>query len=75
MDAMKHFARFLTLVLSLTVTPGLLADQTDVKPRIRMITNLGELVIELEPGRAPQTVNNFLTYLQLVGTTAPSFTG
>lgn len=65
MDAMKHFARFLTLVLSLTVTPGLLADQTDVKPRIRMITNLGELVIELEPGRAPQTVNNFLTYLQL----------
>ena len=33
------------------------------KPRVVMQTTLGELVIELEPERAPRTVENFLAYV------------
>lgn len=34
------------------------------KPMVRMTTTLGTLLIELEPSKAPLTVNNFLGYVQ-----------
>jgi peptidyl-prolyl cis-trans isomerase A (cyclophilin A) len=34
------------------------------KPQVRMTTNLGTLLIELEPAKAPVTVKNFLGYVQ-----------
>ena len=33
-------------------------------PRVRVSTSLGDFVIELDPGRAPLTVANFLTYVK-----------
>lgn len=32
-------------------------------PRVRMQTNLGTIILQLDPERAPETVNNFLTYV------------
>lgn len=34
------------------------------KPLVRMTTTLGSMLIELEPAKAPVTVNNFLGYIQ-----------
>lgn len=52
---------FLLLPLLL---PGLsLADNAD-KPRVRLSTNLGDIVLELDREKAPQTVDNFLTYVR-----------
>lgn len=34
------------------------------KPQVRLATTMGDIIIELDMERAPQTVNNFLTYLQ-----------
>jgi len=34
------------------------------KPLVKMVTSLGNLVIELEPAKAPVTVKNFLDYVQ-----------
>lgn len=34
------------------------------EPRVVMETSMGKVVIALEPGRAPKTVANFLTYVQ-----------
>lgn len=65
MDIMKPSIRSLALFLSLTITFTVGAAQLDGKPRVRLTTSLGEIVIELEPRRAPETVNNFLTYLQM----------
>lgn len=33
-------------------------------PRVRLQTNLGAIVIELEPDKAPKTVDNFLRYVR-----------
>ncbi len=32
-------------------------------PKVRMVTNMGEMVLELYPDRAPETVGNFLQYV------------
>lgn len=33
-------------------------------PQVVLTTNQGDIVLELDPGRAPVTVHNFLTYVQ-----------
>jgi cyclophilin family peptidyl-prolyl cis-trans isomerase len=45
---------------------------SQVKPQVKIVTNYGSIVVELEPTLAPKTVANFLRYLQeghFVGTT------
>ena len=37
------------------------ADET--KPRVLMLTSMGDIVIELDPQKAPKTVANFLQYV------------
>lgn len=39
------------------------------KPRVRFTTRLGNIIVELDPDKAPVTVNNFLSY---VGTASSS---
>jgi len=34
------------------------------RPRVRIVTNLGEIVVELYPDKAPVTVRNFLRYVK-----------
>lgn len=48
------------LALSLFALPALAAD---APPRVRMVTELGDVVVELYPDKAPETVANFLTYV------------
>ena len=58
--------RTLTLTLAgivLTSASGLAMAQDAAKPRVKFTTNMGEFVVELEPAKAPKTVENFLQYV------------
>lgn len=58
--------RNLTLTLAgivLTSTSGLVMAQDAAKPRVKFTTNMGEFVVELDPAKAPKTVENFLQYV------------
>ncbi|MEG1102287.1 MAG: peptidylprolyl isomerase [Comamonas sp.] len=58
--------RTLTLTLAgivLTSASGLAMSQDAAKPRVKFTTNMGEFVVELEPTKAPKTVENFLRYV------------
>jgi cyclophilin family peptidyl-prolyl cis-trans isomerase len=54
-----RFARL--LIAALLLAAGLTAHAQE-NPRVRVETNLGKFVIELDRGRAPLTVANFLEY-------------
>ncbi|MBF6630948.1 MAG: peptidyl-prolyl cis-trans isomerase [Comamonas sp.] len=58
--------RTLTFTLAgllLTSAAGLAAAQDTAKPRVKIATSMGEFVVELEPVKAPKTVENFLQYV------------
>ncbi len=58
--------RTLTLTLAgiaLISASGLAMAQDAAKPRVKFTTNMGEFVVELEPTKAPKTVENFLRYV------------
>lgn len=58
--------RTLTLSLAgivLASSASLVLAQEAVKPRVKFTTNMGEFVVELEPAKAPKTVENFLKYV------------
>jgi len=38
-------------------------DEDDLKPQVRLVTSLGDIVVELDRERAPITVKNFLQYV------------
>lgn len=55
------------ITVSLSTTTGTLLKSTSFnvpKPQVRMTTSAGNLLIELEPAKAPITVKNFLAYVQ-----------
>jgi peptidyl-prolyl cis-trans isomerase A (cyclophilin A) len=55
------------IALSLSTTTGTLLKSTSFnvpKPQVRMTTSAGNVLIELEPAKAPITVKNFLAYVQ-----------
>ncbi len=58
---------FLALLLTLSgcgnAAPDAETSAKSSKPQIKMVTNMGELIIELEPEVAPKTVENFLRYV------------
>jgi cyclophilin family peptidyl-prolyl cis-trans isomerase len=56
-----RFARL--FIAALLLTAGLTAHAQD-NPRVRVDTNLGKFVIELDRARAPLTVANFLEYVK-----------
>jgi cyclophilin family peptidyl-prolyl cis-trans isomerase len=62
--------RLATLLLCLSLTPLLSAQEAAAPvaapngaPRVRVVTNAGNFVIELDRGRAPLTVDAFLKYV------------
>jgi cyclophilin family peptidyl-prolyl cis-trans isomerase len=59
---MQHFLR--TTVLILLLIAGAALHASEAKPRVQINTNMGQIVVELEPYRAPSTVQNFLGYVK-----------
>ncbi len=62
-------SEIVTVLLALTVAGTALAGTPSpeghaVGPRVRFTTNLGTFVVELEPEKAPKTVENFLRYVR-----------
>jgi len=55
--------RLLHLFLALTLTAASLPGQ-GTKPRVQLVTSYGLITLELEPEAAPETVANFLAYVQ-----------
>jgi len=51
--------RKLLLTMTLAFSPLLMADDT----RVELNTNMGSIQLELYPGKAPKTVDNFLKYV------------
>ncbi len=58
---MKQIARLLLLTFALAFGPALQAAD---HPRVKIDTNLGSIVVELHPEKAPKTVENFLQYVR-----------
>ncbi|QIL69057.1 peptidyl-prolyl cis-trans isomerase [Diaphorobacter sp. HDW4B] len=36
----------------------------DAAPKVKLTTSMGEIVVQLDPAKAPKTVENFLTYVK-----------
>jgi peptidyl-prolyl cis-trans isomerase A (cyclophilin A) len=59
---MRYLATTCLAVLG-SLAPLSLATAADEKPRVELDTSLGKITIELEPEKAPITVENFLKYV------------
>lgn len=58
--------RTITLALAgglLASLSGFAAAQSATKPQVKFTTSMGDFVVELEPAKAPKTVENFLQYV------------
>ena len=56
--------RHILLTCILLVLPLGQASADDQHPRVRMVTSLGDIVLELNREKAPKSVENFLSYVQ-----------
>jgi len=63
---MKRFFSFLLILafLGFGISVAGADEKTADAPRVRLETNLGNIVVELDPKAAPKTVDNFLTYVR-----------
>ena len=52
----------LTLGLTLASQPSVAAEPA--APRVKLATSMGDIVVELDPAKAPKTVANFLQYVK-----------
>ncbi|MCW5255515.1 peptidyl-prolyl cis-trans isomerase [Verminephrobacter aporrectodeae subsp. tuberculatae] len=53
-----------TKVLILQFEKAAVPGQTQNAPKVRLLTSMGEIVLQLDPDKAPKTVENFLTYVK-----------
>ncbi len=61
-DVLRHAAFSLIATLALTAF-GNVSAAADA-PRIKLITSMGDIVVELDPAKAPKSVDNFLQYVK-----------
>ncbi len=40
------------------------AESAQAAPKVRLATSMGDIVVQLDPAKAPKTVENFLTYVK-----------
>ncbi|MEY3762831.1 MAG: Peptidyl-prolyl cis-trans isomerase, partial [Pseudomonadota bacterium] len=50
------------LTLGMGVTPS--QSQAQEAPKVKIATNMGDIMVELYPDKAPKTVANFLQYVK-----------
>lgn len=60
---LKRITTFLVSCVALLTFP-VQSQQASETPMVKMSTSLGELTIELYPDQAPETVDNFLQYVE-----------
>lgn len=62
------FKRFASVFAAALVALGLISAPGSAgaqdNPRVKLATNMGDIVLELYPDRAPKTVENFLAYVR-----------
>ena len=56
--------RLIGLFTAASLALPLAAAAQDKSPRVRLATSLGDVIVELDPQKAPKTVENFLQYVQ-----------
>ncbi len=64
MTARRLFHRLATTILVAPLLWACAAQAQSPAPRVTMETTLGSIVLELDPQRAPRTVDNFLQYVR-----------
>ncbi len=67
----KPFRRFASIFIALSaillVAPSVQAQSPSASaapPKVKIVTSMGEIVLELNPDKAPKTVENFLQYVK-----------
>jgi cyclophilin family peptidyl-prolyl cis-trans isomerase len=55
---------FLTVLCALSINPIGCTFADDSMPKVSLKTNMGEIVLELNPAKAPKSVDNFLKYIK-----------
>jgi cyclophilin family peptidyl-prolyl cis-trans isomerase len=55
---------FITLLAGLSLSGSALFSYAADAPHVLLKTNMGDIVLELQPEKAPKTVSNFLFYVQ-----------
>lgn len=53
----------LALLAAFTLSGAAHAQTASAKPRVKLSTSLGDIVVELDAAKAPKTVENFLQYV------------
>lgn len=61
-DVLRHAAFSLIATLALTAFGNVNAAAD--APRVKLITSMGDIVVELDPAKAPKSVDNFLQYVK-----------
>ena len=54
----------LALLAAFTLSGAAHAQGANAKPRVKLSTSLGDIVVELDAAKAPKTVENFLQYVK-----------
>ena len=61
------FVAYIVIASSLTLAKakddGSHIQPDNYYPRVKMVTSMGDIIVELDRSRAPITVNNFLRYV------------
>jgi cyclophilin family peptidyl-prolyl cis-trans isomerase len=61
--AMRLYLVVLVSISASTIAPLSTVQADEISPKVRIQTNLGDIVVELNKEKAPQTVANFLSYV------------
>ena len=62
--APSSFSRRSALVLAAALSFAATGYAQQAAPRVKLATSAGDIVVELNPAKAPQTVENFLQYVK-----------
>ena len=60
---MKVFLLFFVLLSFTTTAQNLAIDPTNIYPKVKFETSMGDIILELDRVKAPITVDNFLMYV------------